>query len=52
MEATEGIEKGLKWRARRSFCWETYPGPSPVKKWLEVVHVRVSLGFRIWVGFY
>ena len=52
MGATELIKKGIEWRARRFFCWETYPGPSLVKNWLGVVHVRVSLGFRVWVGFY
>ena len=50
--ATELIEEGLGWRARRSIFRETYPSRSLVKKWSRVVHVRVSLGFGVWIGFY
>ena len=50
--ATELIEEGLGWRARRSIFRETYSSRSSVKKLSGVVHVSVSLGFRVWIGFY
>ena len=52
MGSTELIEEGLGWRARRSIFRETYPTRSPVKKWSRLVNVRVSLGFRVWIGFF
>ena len=47
MGATKGLEKGLGWRARRFYYYKTNPSARPLKKWLEVVHVRISLGFRV-----